>query len=388
MRALDYRLATFVALPWALGGCPSDDVTPSTGSDDSTTAAADSTTGTPPDPSTSTTLPPATTDPDTTDDTTTAAATDSTGSATMGTSSTGAEEESEGTAIPSVCGDNVVEGTELCDLAQLGGETCQSQGFEGGQLGCLLTCDAFNTLGCFICGNEIIDLPEDCEGGVPAGVTCESIGFQGGELRCGDDCLYDTTDCSICGDGIRQGEEQCDALDYDGQTCAGLGFDGGVLGCNLAECEFNYTACDGGVYTQDFESGALPPEFSVGITSPWFVDDAMPIDGVFSARSGPFAAGVGGITDLTLSASFPVDGEISFRHIESTGAGVDFLEFYIDGLQGGTWSGQTLAATHTQPVTAGDHTFQWRFNRAGFLDEGANAVWVDNITLTGGIATP
>jgi len=125
--------------------------------------------------------------------------------------------------------------------------------------------------------------------------------------------------------------------------------------------------------------------FDLDVTSPWFVDDAMPINGSYSARSGPFAAGVGGITNLTLDASFPVAGDISFFHETSCANGVDFLEFYVDGIFQQSWTGITAAAELSQPVAAGMHTFQWRFNRAGFLDEGVNAVWVDDITISGGV---
>jgi len=120
---------------------------------------------------------------------------------------------SEGSSgpLPAVCGNNVIEDEEVCDLAQVNGETCESLGYEGGQLGCMLTCDAYNLLGCFICGNEVIDLAEDCEGEVPEDVTCESLGFQDGFVTCGDDCLYDTSECSVCGDGIAAGFEACDA---------------------------------------------------------------------------------------------------------------------------------------------------------------------------------
>lgn len=49
------------------------------------------------------------------------------------------------------CGDGVIEGAEVCDGANLGGETCQSLGFSGGTLACNATCDAFDTSACFSC---------------------------------------------------------------------------------------------------------------------------------------------------------------------------------------------------------------------------------------------
>jgi hypothetical protein len=51
------------------------------------------------------------------------------------------------------CGDNLREGTETCDGPQLGGQTCVSQGFDGGTLACNATCNGYNTAGCTECGN-------------------------------------------------------------------------------------------------------------------------------------------------------------------------------------------------------------------------------------------
>ncbi len=47
------------------------------------------------------------------------------------------------------CGDNSIGGTEVCDGTDLGGETCGTQGFDGGTLACNGTCDGFDTSGCF-----------------------------------------------------------------------------------------------------------------------------------------------------------------------------------------------------------------------------------------------
>ncbi|MCH9687238.1 MAG: hypothetical protein K0V04_37735 [Deltaproteobacteria bacterium] len=160
---------------------------------------------------------------------------------------TAAESSSTGdpntTGVVPVCGNNVIEGNEACDLLEINGETCESLGFEGGELGCNVTCDDYNILGCYVCGNGTVDIVEDCEVVVPEGVTCESMGFEGGELVCGNDCFYDTSDCSICGDGIQQGDESCDGFDLAGEDCASLGLVGGMLTC-AASCSFDPGACD------------------------------------------------------------------------------------------------------------------------------------------------
>ena len=46
------------------------------------------------------------------------------------------------------CGDAAISGSEVCDGANLGGETCATQGFAGGTLGCANSCSSFDTGSC------------------------------------------------------------------------------------------------------------------------------------------------------------------------------------------------------------------------------------------------
>ncbi|MEM9461723.1 MAG: hypothetical protein AAGF11_46600 [Myxococcota bacterium] len=377
MKAWDYRLLVPVCLPFALMACPTDPVPVE---DDDSSGSSSTAMGS------STTLPtPA--DSSTGDPPMTTAMSSSSGPGTSGTTeaSTGSTTVDPTTGEIQICGNNIIEGDEVCDLNQLNGETCASLGNQGGVLGCLLTCEGYNTLGCFICGNEVIDLMEDCEGGfVPEDVTCPSLGYEAGTVTCGDDCMWDVSDCSICGDGIQSGPEDCDGIDFGGQTCMSIGFDGGNLGCNLAQCQFVYSGCEGGFYFQDFELGPpVPMEFTVGVSNPWFIDDANPIDGLYSARSGALVAG--GSTNLDLTADFPANGTISFDYLTSCDTGFDFLEFRIDGVLDMQWTGVAPLNSHMANVGPGMHTFQWRFNRQNFGNEGLDAVFVDNIQLDGGV---
>jgi hypothetical protein len=52
-------------------------------------------------------------------------------------------------AIVPVCGNGVIEGGEVCEFNNLNGQTCQSQGFVGGQLSCKVGTCVFDTSGCF-----------------------------------------------------------------------------------------------------------------------------------------------------------------------------------------------------------------------------------------------
>ena len=48
-----------------------------------------------------------------------------------------------------ICGNNIREGTEQCDMSDLGGQTCQSLGYTGGTLACTAQC-TFNTNSCTV----------------------------------------------------------------------------------------------------------------------------------------------------------------------------------------------------------------------------------------------
>ncbi|MFY0536883.1 hypothetical protein [Nannocystis pusilla] len=78
------------------------------------------------------------------------------------------------TGRPTACGDGILDPGELCDGDQLGGESCESQGFDGGELGCLDTCE-FDTQNCSACGDGQLDAGEGCDdGNVDAGDGCDA----------------------------------------------------------------------------------------------------------------------------------------------------------------------------------------------------------------------
>ena len=94
------------------------------------------------------------------------------------------------------CGDGLVGDGETCDGANLGGETCESRGYEAGTLRCLPDCGGFDESG--------------CEGPAPD---------DGGE-EAGPDAASDT--------GLEDGP--ADAVGPDG----GGGFTSGGCGCGMA----------------------------------------------------------------------------------------------------------------------------------------------------------
>ncbi len=76
-------------------------------------------------------------------------------------SSTNTQKENLGFAVvdfgtSAICGNNLKEGTEVCDGTDLGGQTCVSRGFSGGTLSCNGTCSAFVTTSCTSAGSQVL----------------------------------------------------------------------------------------------------------------------------------------------------------------------------------------------------------------------------------------
>ncbi|MFH2007020.1 MAG: hypothetical protein ABI333_10585, partial [bacterium] len=150
-----------------------------------------------------------------------------------------------------VCGDDQQEGTEVCDGVDLAGQTCVSQGYDGGTLACLAGCSAFDTSSCTgtgpVCGDGQQEGAEVCDGAALGGRTCLDEGYYTGTLGCLGDCTgFDTTACSeTCGDGAINGAEVCDGAALGGRTCLDEGFNGGTLAC-LGDCTgYDTTGCAG-----------------------------------------------------------------------------------------------------------------------------------------------
>jgi cysteine-rich repeat protein len=169
----------------------------------------------------------------------------------------GAEECDEGSSnapsapcLPSCveasCGDTfILEGVEACDGNEVGGATCESQGYGGGVLLCADDCLSFDVSSCEQCGNGVLEPGEQCEASDLNGETCVSQGFVGGTLGCTSSCTLDTSSCVACGNGVADFGEDCDGADLDGETCATLlGADyGGTLACNQMACSFDTASC-------------------------------------------------------------------------------------------------------------------------------------------------
>nr|MBA4404985.1 hypothetical protein [Nanoarchaeum sp.] len=133
-----------------------------------------------------------------------------------------------------VCGDSRVDAPEVCDNTNLNGETCVSRGFDQGTLACNADCSAFVTSGCSndidepVCGNNNVEGSEVCDGSDLNGQTCVSQGFSaGGTLACNNYCTgFVMTDCNTgsCDNCITASCDDCALECYHQETadCQGI----------------------------------------------------------------------------------------------------------------------------------------------------------------------
>lgn len=143
------------------------------------------------------------------------------------------------------CGNGSIDSGEDCDGSNLNNTSCTDLGFSSGTLSCDANCE-FVTTQCVspTCGDGTVDSGEDCDGD-NNGETCESLGFDGGQLSCSEtSCTFDTSLCSTCGNNTLEFGEECDTQQFGGETCQSQGFDGGSLSCSTS-CTLDTSACTG-----------------------------------------------------------------------------------------------------------------------------------------------
>ncbi len=166
------------------------------------------------------------------------------------------------------CGDGAINGVEVCDDTLLNAETCETQGFGAGTLGCAADCRSFDTSLCPpppACNDGAINGAEVCDGQLLNGETCQSQGFGPGTLGCAANCLaYDTSQCDpppSCGDGAINGNEVCEPGMLNGETCASQSAGVGTLQCASDCLSYDLTMC----CTPDCSMTACGPDPQCGV---------------------------------------------------------------------------------------------------------------------------
>jgi hypothetical protein len=138
-----------------------------------------------------------------------------------------------------------------------------------------------------------------------------------------------------------------------------------------------------GLIVEDFETGDFSAYNWVNTSSvPWTITTESINGGLYSARSG--AIGHSANTTLQITMDVAANDNITFARRVSSESGYDFLKFFIDGVEKGSWSGDVAWSNVSYPVTPGIHIFNWTYSKDGSVTSGSDAAFIDDIFFPSG----
>ena len=168
-----------------------------------------------------------------------------------------------------------------------------------------------------------------------------------------------------------------------------LGYHAECILVGTSEIGFQYNSTfviSIGQVLEDFETGNF-------YLYPWEFEGESEWEISTDAQEGMFSAKSGGILDnqtseLTVTLDVIEPGDISFFRKVSSSPNNDFLIFKIDGSQLGQWSGNIDWSSVSYPVSEGQHTFSWIFQKDGWDSQGEDCAWIDFIIFPTVTETP
>ncbi len=131
---------------------------------------------------------------------------------------------------------------------------------------------------------------------------------------------------------------------------------------------------------EDFETGNFTQfDWQMGGNQPWTITDSTSYEGSYCARSGV----IGNNHESWISLTYDVYSaeNITFWYSVSSEPNYDYLKFTIDNVELGSWSGYVPWTQASYPVTAGTHTFKWRYYKDGSVVSGSDAAVIDYIVF-------
>ena len=132
---------------------------------------------------------------------------------------------------------------------------------------------------------------------------------------------------------------------------------------------------------ENFESGDFYMfDWQLDPIYPWQITTNQPYEGTYCMKSG--GTGINNAeSNMTITVNIPYDGETSFFSKISSEINYDYGRFYIDGIEMGNWSGYRNWTEHKYNITAGEHTFQWRYTKDYIINSNDDCFYVDYITF-------
>ena len=136
----------------------------------------------------------------------------------------------------------------------------------------------------------------------------------------------------------------------------------------------------------DFESGTFSPDWTLGGTSNWLIQNSNVLVGSQTAKAGTISNNQE--SSMTLDVSSLPAGTGSFQYQVSSESSFDYLVFCVDNTvctrsSGYTqrWSG-TTSGTQSFTITATTSTLTWKYAKDGSVNSGSDTAWVDEILIT------
>jgi hypothetical protein len=206
---------------------------------------------------------------------------------------------------------------------------------------------------------DCADDDADVNPGAPE-VTCDGVN---------NDCGADDDDPDGDGDGVGVCDD-CD--DVNDQI-----FPGATEVCGDS-VDSNCDGRDCGGFQDDFEGSAqLGAWWVTSGAAVWATNTAQVHGGARSAASGDI--GDNQVSNLVVNFTWAAPGTIAFWHKEDTEPSYDFLRFFVDGIERGSWSGATGWTRVQFNVSAGAHELKWQYDKDVSLSTGADRVWIDDV---------
>ncbi len=146
-----------------------------------------------------------------------------------------------------------------------------------------------------------------------------------------------------------------------------------------------------GLSGDSFESGDFSTlNWTMNGNSDWQINTQEIHDGNYSAKSGTISNN--GSTSMSATVDIVVAGDISFWYKVSSESNYDWLEFYDGTTRVQRWSGEAGWSQFIHPVSAGTHTFTWKYDKDWSDSDGTDCAWIDDIIMpgsaTGGTSMP
>ena len=133
--------------------------------------------------------------------------------------------------------------------------------------------------------------------------------------------------------------------------------------------------------TDDFETGDFSKSpWQMDALYPWVICDTVSHSGTYCMRSGNIGQNNTAST-MTVTMNIPKDGMISFYAKISCEDPWDKGYFYIDDVQKGGWAGEIDWMECQYPVTAGQHTFLWKYEKDSQDAAGDDCFYIDDIVF-------